>query len=131
MTSFGLEVISPAECKILLRQRTLGRVGLKLADEIMVLPVFYAVVDDEIVFRSAPGTKLDVALMGARVAFEVDGTAPGWSVMVSGHARLLEEADKQQHARTRLGDDWPEGERDHIIAIPIERISGRRLPGPR
>jgi hypothetical protein len=50
--------------------------------------------------------------------------------MVSGHARLIEEADKLQHARTRLGDDWPAGERDHVVAIPIERISGRRLPGP-
>lgn len=131
MTSIGLEVIDAAECDILLRGRTLGRVGLKIADEIMVLPVFYAVVDDDIVFRTAPGTKLDAAVMGTRVAFEVDGTAPGWSVMVSGHAREIKEADKQQHARTRLGDDWPEGERDHVVAISIERISGRRLPGPR
>ena len=131
MTSLGLEVIDRAECDILLRGRTLGRVGVRIADEIMVLPVFYAVVDDDIVFRTAPGTKLDAAVMGTRVAFEVDGTAPGWSVMVSGHAREIKESREQQHARTRLGDDWPAGERDHLVAIAIERISGRRLPGPR
>jgi nitroimidazol reductase NimA-like FMN-containing flavoprotein (pyridoxamine 5'-phosphate oxidase superfamily) len=131
VTSIGLEIIDPAECDILLRGRTLGRVGLKIADEIMVLPVFYAVVDHDIVFRTDPGTKLDAALMGTRVAFEVDGTAPGWSVMVSGHARLIKNSDEQQHARARLGDDWPAGERDHLVAIAIERISGRRLPGPR
>ncbi|HTK15167.1 MAG TPA: pyridoxamine 5'-phosphate oxidase family protein [Acidimicrobiia bacterium] len=131
MTSRGLDIIDRAECDILLRGRTLGRVGVKIADELVILPVYYAVVDDDIVFRTDPGTKLDAAVQGARVAFEVDGTAPGWSVLVTGHAREIKEAEAQQHARTRLGNDWPEGERDHVIAIRMESVSGRRLPGPR
>jgi nitroimidazol reductase NimA-like FMN-containing flavoprotein (pyridoxamine 5'-phosphate oxidase superfamily) len=131
MTSRGLETIDRAECDILLRGRTLGRVGVKIADELVILPVYYAVVDDDIVFRTDPGTKLNAAVLGARVAFEVDGTAPGWSVLVTGHAREIKDLAKQQHARTRLGHDWPEGERDHLVAISMEKVSGRRLPGPR
>lgn len=131
MTSQGLEIIERAECDILLRGRTLGRIAVKIAEEIVILPVFYAVVDDDIVFRTAPGTKLDAALLGAKVAFEVDGIAPGWSVLIKGHARELRGVAEQQHARTRLGNDWPEGERDHIVAIRAEEVTGRRLPGPR
>ena len=131
MTSRGLEIIDRAECDILLRGRTLGRVGVKIADELVILPVYYAVVDDDIVFRTDPGTKLDAAVLGTRVAFEVDGTAPGWSVLVTGHAREIKEVERQQHARTRLGNDWPAGEREHVVAIRMETISGRRLPGPR
>jgi nitroimidazol reductase NimA-like FMN-containing flavoprotein (pyridoxamine 5'-phosphate oxidase superfamily) len=131
MTSRGLEIIDPAECDILLRGRTLGRVGVKLADELVILPVFYAVVDDDIVFRTDPGTKLDAAVLGTKVSFEVDATAPGWSVLVVGHAREVTDPVEQQHARTRLGHDWPEGERDRIVAIRAEKVTGRRLPGPR
>jgi len=131
MTSQGLEIIDRPECEILLRGRTLGRVGVKIADELVILPVFYAVVDDDIVFRTAPGTKLDAAVLGTRVSFEVDGIAPGWSVLVVGHAREVTDQVEQQHARTRLGHDWPEGERDRIVAIRAEKVTGRRLPGPR
>jgi uncharacterized protein len=131
MTSRGLETIDRAECDILLRGRTLGRVGVKIADEVVIFPVYYAVVDDDIVFRTDPGTKLNAAVLGARVAFEVDGTAPGWSVLVTGHAREIKTLEKLQHARTRLGQDWPEGQRDRVVAISMEKVSGRRLPGPR
>ena len=131
MTSDDLEVIDRAECDLLLRGRTLGRVGVKIADNLVILPVFYAVLDDEIVFRTAPGTKLDAAVLGTRVAFEVDGTAPGWSVLVSGHAREITDAKELEHARTRLGGDWPAGERERLVAISLDDVSGRRLPGPR
>lgn len=130
MTSQDLEIIDPAECDILLRSRTLGRVGVKIAEELLILPVFYAVLDDDIVFRTAPGTKLGAAVMGTKLTFEVDATAPGWSVLVIGHAREITDLTEQQHARTRLGSDWPAGEREHLVAIRAEKVTGRRLPGP-
>ena len=52
----------------------------------MVVPVNYAVLDGDIVIRTGSGTKLDAALTGAVVAFEIDSVDPiyheGWSVMV-------------------------------------------------
>ena len=35
------------------------------------MPVNYALLDDEVVFRTDPGTKLSAALMRTMVAFEV------------------------------------------------------------
>jgi nitroimidazol reductase NimA-like FMN-containing flavoprotein (pyridoxamine 5'-phosphate oxidase superfamily) len=127
MTSKGIEVLSAEDCHTLLRSRTLGRVGVKLADELVVLPVFYAIFEDDIVFRTAPGTKLDAAVLGTKVAFEVDDPVPGWSVLVTGHAEELRHPDEQYQARARLGHDWPAGERERIVRIRAEKVTGRRL----
>ncbi|HUI49178.1 MAG TPA: pyridoxamine 5'-phosphate oxidase family protein [Acidimicrobiia bacterium] len=127
MTSRGTEILDEAECKILLRDRSLGRVGVKLADEIVVLPVYYALLEGDVVFRTDPGTKLTAAVLGTKVAFEVDSASPPWSVLVSGHAHEIRDADEHAAAESRLGHDWPAGERDSIVRIKVERITGRRL----
>jgi hypothetical protein len=128
VTSKGLKTIDADECWILVRGRTLGRVGVKVADEIVVLPVYYGVLDRDIVFRTDPGTKLNAAVLGQRVAFEVDNAVPAWSVLMSGHAHEIREAAVGVQARTRLGNDWPAGERESLVRIVVDRVSGRRLP---
>ena len=123
-----IESLDAAECYERLRSRTLGRVAIAHADEIVILPVYYAVVGDDVVFRTAPGTKLDAAMLEQRVAFEIDGASPGWSVLVQGHAEEIRDAGQQVGARSHLGNDWPAGERDVLVRIRAERVSGRRLP---
>jgi uncharacterized protein len=119
--------VDRAECLQLLRERTLGRIASDIAGDIVILPVYYALVDGEIVFRSATGTKLDAAVLKTRVAFEVDNGNPAWSVLVRGHAEEIRDAERQVRARARLGNDWPAGDRERLISIPIEDVSGRRL----
>jgi len=131
MSSFGagrIASIDRADCYVLLRGRTLGRVAVKIADDLVILPVYYAVLDDDIVFRTAPGTKLDAAVLKTKVAFEVDGASPGWSVLVRGHAEELRDANLQVKARSLLGHNWPAGERERIVRIRAEQVTGRRLP---
>jgi hypothetical protein len=123
--------LDEADCYILLRGRTLGRVAVKLAEDLVILPVYYAVLDDDIVFRTAPGTKLDAAVLRTKVAFEVDGASPGWSVLVRGHAEEIRAPEEQQRARHVLGSDWPAGERDQLMRIRAEQVTGRRLPPAR
>jgi len=120
--------IDRADCYVLLRGRTLGRVAVKIADDLVILPVYYAVMDDDIVFRTAPGTKLDAAVLKTKVAFEIDGASPGWSVLVRGHAEEMRDANLQVKARSLLGHDWPAGEREQIVRIRAEQVTGRRLP---
>ena len=127
MKTASIDVLQEGECRALLRTRTLGRVGVRHGEEILVLPVYYGVVDDRIVFRTAPGAKLDAAVLGMTVAFEVDQGSPGWSVLVHGRAEEIRLHDDEVKARTRLGHDWPAGERERLVAIRIERITGRRL----
>jgi hypothetical protein len=48
-----------------------------------ILPVNYALLDDDVVFRTDPGSKLLAALMKVLFAFEVDDADPrtrtGWA----------------------------------------------------
>jgi nitroimidazol reductase NimA-like FMN-containing flavoprotein (pyridoxamine 5'-phosphate oxidase superfamily) len=122
-----LERVEPEECMELLRSRTLGRVGIKHGDDIVVLPVFYAIVDGDVVFRTAPGTKLDAAVMKTRVAFEVDNGSPPWSVLVHGFSEEVRDEHGQNAARAHLGSDWPAGQRDRIVRIRVKDVTGRRI----
>jgi len=127
MTSRGLERLDGDACIALLRTHGLGRVGTRVGDEPLVLPVHYVVAGDDIVFRTDPGAKLIAAVLGTRVAFEVDD-AQTWSVVVVGHARELRGSSPDtDEARRRLDEHWPAGEREHLVAVAIEKVTGRRL----
>jgi len=127
MTSQGLDVLDEAECFALLGSRTLGRVGVRIADDFVIFPVYYTVVDNAVVLRTSPGTKLSAAILGTRVVFEVDSASPGWSVLVRGHAHEIREHDEQVRTRDLLGDDWPADPRHFYVRIPVEKVTGRRL----
>jgi nitroimidazol reductase NimA-like FMN-containing flavoprotein (pyridoxamine 5'-phosphate oxidase superfamily) len=99
-----------------------------------VLPVNFAFMDDHIVVRTAPGTKLDGALTDSVVAFEVDYTdevnRAGWRVLVQGIASMITDPAALDRARSRDLRPWAGGRKDHFIQIAIDTISGRRLlPG--
>jgi len=124
----GLVALSETECYTLLHRRSLGRVGVHIDDQLAILPVYYALLDRDIVFRTSPGTKLDAATLQTLVVFEVDSaTPPGWSVLVRGHAVELRSHDDEERARAALGHDWPAGEREHYVRIKVEHVTGRRL----
>ena len=71
MSDYGLKVLDREECKALLRTQRVGRVGLCTYGP-LVLPVVYALLDDDVVFRTAPGEKLIAAALNRTVAFEID-----------------------------------------------------------
>jgi nitroimidazol reductase NimA-like FMN-containing flavoprotein (pyridoxamine 5'-phosphate oxidase superfamily) len=124
----GLTALEEADCYALLRRRSLGRIGVHIDDQFVILPVYYALMDRDIVFRTSPGTKLSAAVLRTVVVFEVDSaTPPAWSVLVRGHAQELREHDAQVRARSLLGHDWPAGEREHYVRVTVEHISGRRI----
>jgi uncharacterized protein len=127
MTSEDLDVLDDVDCFLLLRSRTFGRVGVHIADDLVIFPVYYAMMNDDVVFRTAPGTKLSAAVLGTSVVFEADNASPGWSVLVRGHAHEIRDHDEITHARTLLGHDWPAGSREHYVKIVSEQVTGRRL----
>ncbi len=130
MTSRGLDVLTAEACLDLLRRNSFGRIGVKIAEELSILPVYYASAGEEIVFRTDPGTKLIAAVLDTKVAFEVDDEADGWSVLVVGHAHEVRTASDSSDALGRLEQFWPEGGRERVVCIEIERITGRRLQRP-
>src|SRR3954469_18812346 len=99
-----IERIDSDECFVLLRDRRLGRVAVKPTREIIVFPVYYAAIGEDLVFRTAPGTKLDAAVMRARVTFEIDSAVPAWSVLAHGYAEEIRDHGQQVDARACLGN---------------------------
>ena len=124
-------MLSPAECERLLAQTTVGRVGISIGALPVVLPVNYAMLDGDVVVRTGAGTKLDAALAGSVVAFEVDHVDPtyheGWSVLLQGRASEIVDAEELDRARRLPLRPWAPGSRDRFIRIPAEVVSGRRI----
>ena len=129
----GLRILSDGDCVKLLRAHDLGRIAL-VDREVrpLIFPVNYFFDEGVIVFRTAPGTKLDLA-PGAYVSFEIDGWDPdngiGWSVLVKGIARDLTNPRGAPTGRMRF---WPvrpmaPGSRQHWVGIWANEITGRRF----
>lgn len=127
-----LRDIGPEECRSLLSTHGVGRVAVSASDgRPAVVPVNYDVIDDAIVFRTAPNLT-PAAAVGTEVAFEVDhmdeALSQGWSVLVVGPASVVTDPDTvrrlTEHAHTT---PWPGGAREMWVSIRPAHLTGRRI----
>jgi nitroimidazol reductase NimA-like FMN-containing flavoprotein (pyridoxamine 5'-phosphate oxidase superfamily) len=130
----SLDELTPAECWELLATQPVGRVAVIVGHYPLVFPVNYAVDDRSIVYRTGAGTKLH-SIHRSNVTFEVDEIdtvhRTGWSVMVKGVAQELSaKRDRRLISRAELGGatPWAPGDRDHLIRIVADQVTGRRIP---
>jgi uncharacterized protein len=99
-----------------------------------VFPVNFVLDRHMVVLRTDAGTKLNAAIKGSRVAFEIDGTDTaahtGWSVLVRGEA--IEVTDPAELARLRKLplDPWAPGAKTHYVRILPMALTGRRIWAP-
>jgi hypothetical protein len=128
-----LEALSRSECLHLLACSSLGRVAFTERALPAIRPLNYSLVGSHLVLRADPdglGRRLD----GQIVAFEVDqidnNDGSGWSVVVTGAARLLHRPGELMRndamspvALAGLGHDA------QVCIVPGE-ISGRRIRSP-
>lgn len=127
-----LKVLSPDECRRLLAEHRVGRLGIVVGGKPLIFPVNYAFHDDRVVFRTDPGVKLRHAPL-RRVAFEIDSydetTRTGWSVLVQGSTYEITRAIDDQ-SEELLGlpvTPFAPGEKAHWIGIVAHTITGRRI----
>ncbi len=129
--SAGLEVLSREESLALLASVPVGRVVYTDRALPAILPVNYVLDDDSVVFRTGAGSKLAVATREAVVAFEADSfdeaTRSGWSVMVLGRSRVVEDAEEIDRLAKLDLRTWVPANRQHFVKIEISQVSGRRL----
>ncbi|WP_405877853.1 MULTISPECIES: pyridoxamine 5'-phosphate oxidase family protein [unclassified Streptomyces] len=126
-----LQDLGPDECRARLSTHGVGRVAVSTPDGPAVIPVNYEVVDDAIVFRTAPGSA-PAAAVGADVAFEVDHVnqvmSQGWSVLAVGPARVVTDPDEVRKLADRAHTEpWAGGEREMWVSIRPRRLTGRRI----
>lgn len=127
----GLELLTDEECRRLLEMGEVGRVGITIGALPAIFPVNYRVIDEAIVFRTSPGSKLSAAARGAVVAFEVDdyqtADRSGWSVLAIGRAEVVLDLDLTFRVLAARLEPFVEGFRSSIVRIEPTLLSGRRL----
>ncbi len=127
----GFEVLSRSECLDLLGRSVIGRVVVTQKALPAAFPVTFALLDEDIVFLSAEGSKLDAASGEEVVAFEVDDfdreSQTGWSVLVQGWAGVIVDPDVLARARALGLRPWVRGRWLSYVRIRTELVTGRRI----
>jgi nitroimidazol reductase NimA-like FMN-containing flavoprotein (pyridoxamine 5'-phosphate oxidase superfamily) len=127
----GLEVLDRQDCLALLASVSFGRVGLSMAALPVVLPVNFRLVGEQIVFSTAPGSKLRAATDHAVIAFEADHIDPldhaGWSVVATGMARVVTDPGERDRFVRSGVPRWLSGDDAQLVVLGTGVISGRRL----
>jgi hypothetical protein len=130
----GLEVLSRVEAIALLETQEVGRLVYTRRALPAVMPVNFVVRGGGILIWTGAASPLGQALRGAVVAFQADeldrATRSGWSVTVTGTAKLVTDETELARARADGPVPWAPGIKDHLIRIPIAMVTGRWL-GPR
>lgn len=132
----GLELLSMEECWRILEAHHVGRLAVGTGGPPEVFPLNYALDNSSdppgVVFLTSPGTKL--ASMAARpeVAFELDGSDPlchtGWSVVVHGHAKELQDAEEILAAEALPLRPWVPNATQSYVRLEVDSVTGRRIP---
>lgn len=122
--------LSEEECWERLRALEIGRLAYHLADEVHIAPINYVVEEEQILFRTAEGSKLLGVVMNEDVAFEIDQVdndkEEAWSVIARGAARILDGPDARDADNLRLRA-WVDTEKFNVVAIAVDEISGRQF----
>lgn len=126
--SLGLDVLDRDECLALLATSDLGRLVYTSQAMPAVQPVRFVLSGDSVLCRVPARSALFAGVFDSVVAFAVDsfgpGLACGWFVTVVGRASYLPDDDLSAPSPSW----WVPTASERTIGIPIESISGRRIP---
>jgi len=126
--------LSKSECFELLARELLGRVAVVDDRGPILFPVNFVLDRHMVVLRTDAGTKLDAAIRGSRVAFEIDGTdaatRTGWSVVVRGEAAEVTGPAELARLRKLPLHPWAPGAKAHYVRILPAALTGRRICAP-
>ncbi|MFJ9712749.1 pyridoxamine 5'-phosphate oxidase family protein [Streptomyces sp. NPDC101234] len=127
-----LRDLDTEECRALLATHGVGRIAVSSSDgRPAIVPVNYEVVDDAIVFRTAPDS-VAASAAETEVAFEVDhvdeALSQGWSVLAVGPASIVTEPEAVRGlARRAHTTPWAGGVREMWVSIRPTSLTGRRI----
>lgn len=124
--------MSPTECEEMLSRASIGRMSVLSAGEPLILPVLFAYAKHAVVFRTAPGEKLDAVWVNAPAAFEIDdwdmSTRTGWSVLVRGRTETVHDrAEVAELEGIGLASWVPDLQPTTWVRIRPNQITGRRI----
>jgi len=100
-----LRELDQQECEAILLRNSVGRIGIRDAEGVYVVPLSYALRQGCIYAHCAPGHKLALIHLWPHVGFEVDEiqSPEEWqSVLARGRCEELRDEDEKFHARAFL-----------------------------
>jgi transcriptional regulator with XRE-family HTH domain len=126
-----LETLTPAECRAYLAYGGVGRFLFLAPRGPVAIPVNYRVLAGDIIFRTGSAAVIAACTPGQLVSFDVDHLddvlSEGWSVLVSGTARLVT-ASRDRAETAALGiAPWAGGDYDTCVRLTAAEITGRRI----
>lgn len=129
----SVEELSTSACWSLLRNIPVGRIALHGVDDIIeVFPVNFVVDHGTVVFKTAAGTKLELAHEHRPSTFEADhfdfyrGTA--WSVVAKGQLEVIEGHEAIKDTSKVDVRAWQSGHKPTYIRFVPDLVTGRRFP---
>lgn len=139
-----MDELSIERCLQILEDGWVGHLGVISGEEPYVAPISYVVVDGRICFKTGPGRRAEALRSSPRVCLEtsnLDRSTGQWeSVVVWGNAEEITDDLEVQAVisalvskyRPIMGSPFSPGatdvglvERDILMALPIETITGR------
>jgi transcriptional regulator with XRE-family HTH domain len=121
-----LESLTAEQCANHLEPGGIGRIVLSTGSGPVAFPVNFVFVDGAIVFRTSDAMTARIAGI---VAFEVDhideAMSEGWSVLVRGRARLIEDPEERLAIAGLDLEPWAGGARLNLIGIAPFELTGR------
>jgi hypothetical protein len=127
--------LTEGECWTLLRGSSFGRIVFTRRAMPAIRPVNHLVDERKIIIRTHLGAAIvsrTAGPSGVVVSYEADDLHPvrhtGWSVIVTGLARLVTDPAAIERYATQL-EPWIAGEMDYVVSIEPRFISGIRLVG--
>lgn len=131
-----------AECKAMLSRHWTGRLAYTFRDRVDIQPIGYVYAKGAVVFRTAPGSKLEKMAHHPWVAFEIDeveGVFDWRSVIAHGTVYALSDTGNEEQRRAyssavrflrrliphTLAKKDPVPFRSVVMKLHIDRITGR------
>lgn len=124
-----VEELAEPSCWALLQLESFGRLAVSIDNQPQIFPVDYYAAEDDILFRSAAGTKLHDIGLNSSVAFEVDlrTRESSWSIVINGTARVITDDEEIVIADRAPLPAWIPTAPYVYVRITPQTIRGRRF----
>ena len=125
------EILDIEQCWEMLERHELARLGYLLDGRVHVMPINYGTHEGELVFATAPDSKVAGVLTGHDLVIEIDEVVDevGRSVIVRGRGEVVAEEDQIELTQVRVRPwvdttgDLPE--RDIFVRVDPIEVTGR------
>lgn len=122
-----LETLTTDQCNAHLASGGVGRVVFASPRGPVALPVNFEFTEGEVIFSTdeSKAATIEKELVGFEVDRVDEAMSEGWSVVVSGHARRVEDPEELQRLGSLDLQAWAGGDRHSLIGIKPEELTGR------